>query len=149
MWHMPFNSSWGAEYAYARISCGRRKLAELQAPENLKTIGGTKLIFGVKNSKIQMIALLKELVMLSRMKPKSTKLDDFGQCYGKLKLRWKNCFCAAPGGRLGMVFATRWRASLRPSFRSTCPASSAAAKTFLSGDSLREDISNEYNFVQT
>uniref|UniRef100_A0A914N1J3 Uncharacterized protein n=1 Tax=Meloidogyne incognita TaxID=6306 RepID=A0A914N1J3_MELIC len=49
-------------------------------------------------------------------------------------------FCAATEGRPGMVFATRWPcfaavvlaslaatvAKRRPSFRSTCPASSAA-----------------------
>ena len=34
--------------------------AEIQAPEIRKTIGGTKLIFGVKNSNMQMIANLKE-----------------------------------------------------------------------------------------
>ena len=59
-------------------------------------------------------------------------------------------FCAATQGRSGMVFTTRWPcfaavvlatlaatvAKRRLSFRSTCPASSAAAKTFFRGDSL-------------
>uniref|UniRef100_A0A914P0K1 Uncharacterized protein n=1 Tax=Meloidogyne incognita TaxID=6306 RepID=A0A914P0K1_MELIC len=78
------------------------------------------------------------------MTPKSARLNDSEQSYDQLNLRWKNCFCAATEGRPGMVFATRWPcfaavvlaslaatvAKRRPSFRSTCPASSAAAKTF-------------------
>ena len=60
----------------------RSKLwAEIQVPENQKTIGGSKLIFGVKNSNIQMIAYSKELVELSRMIPKLTRFDYFRQSY--------------------------------------------------------------------
>ena len=55
--------------------------AEIQVHEIRKTIGESKLIFGVKNSNTQMIAHSKELVELDRMKRESTRFDDFRQSY--------------------------------------------------------------------
>ena len=51
--------------------------AEIQVPEGRKR-EGSELIFGVKNSNMQVIVHSKELIELSRMIPKSTRLDDFG-----------------------------------------------------------------------
>ena len=48
-------------------------------PLKSKTIGGSKLIFGVKNSNIHMTAHLKELVKLSRMRPKSARLASLSK----------------------------------------------------------------------
>ena len=62
----------------------------------------------------------------------------------KMHMRWKNCFCAAAKGRLGMVFATRWPcfaavvlaspaatvAKRRPSFRYDMPNFLRSGKNF-------------------
>ena len=64
---MSFERARRADSNDIKISFGTQFWAEIQVPESRKTIGGSKLIFGVKNSNMQMIAHSKELVELSRM----------------------------------------------------------------------------------
>ncbi|CAK5025402.1 unnamed protein product [Meloidogyne enterolobii] len=79
--HMSFERARRVESNGEKIFVRTHTGAEIQVPENRKTIGGTKLFLGVKNSNMQMIAHLKELVELSRMTPKSTKSDFIWPSY--------------------------------------------------------------------
>ena len=113
-----------------------------------KNRGGTKLNFGVENSKMQIIAQSKELFKLRRITPKSAWLDNFykvmiswnfaGKTVFVLLRRVGRAWSSLHDGRasLAAVLASLAAAvaKRRPSFRSTCPASSAAAKTFFRGD---------------
>ena len=73
--YMSFERARRAESNDTKIIQRKKFWAELQTPKVQKTIGGTKLFFGVKNSKMQIIPHSKELFELSRMTPKSTKSD--------------------------------------------------------------------------
>jgi len=64
-----------AESNDTKISPRTQLRAEIWVLKYRKTIGGTKHLFGVKNSNMQIIAHSKELIELSRMAPKSTKSD--------------------------------------------------------------------------
>ena len=79
---MSFERAQRAESNDTKISFGTQLWTEIQVPECRNRAGGSKLNFGgVKNSNVQMIAHLKELIELSRMIPKSTRVDDFRQSY--------------------------------------------------------------------
>ena len=63
---------------------GGGSLFDNQAPSyklKIEKEKGGRLIFGVKNSNMHMIARSKELFELSRMRLESTRLDDFRQGY--------------------------------------------------------------------
>ena len=53
----------------------------------VKNRRGSKLVFGVKNLEMRVIAHSNEFFKLNRMRRKSKKLVDFGQSYENLKIK--------------------------------------------------------------
>ena len=102
--HIPFDSSPWAEFKSGKIISRRQKLVELQVPENWKTIGGTKLDFGVKNSNMRMIHHSNELFKLSRMTPNQRDWMRLNKvttsCCNPIKsLSAEKSFCRCGGSR--------------------------------------------------